>query len=439
MPRTTPTPDTLCRFAASPPTVTTSSAPTAAGRRAALAFIFVTILIDVLAFGVIIPVLPHLVEDFVGGDTSAAAYWTGIFSFAFAVVQFFSAPVQGALSDRFGRRPVILISCLGLGLDFVFMALAPNLAWLFVGRILSAITSASFTTANAYIADITAPQDRAKSYGMLGAAFGLGFILGPLLGGVLGDIDQRLPFWCSAALALLNFLYGLFVLPESLPKERRSATFDWAHAKPLGGVNLLRNYPQIWGLVAVVFIANFAHYVYPSTFVLYADASFGWKEKQAGYVLAVVGVFSVIVNAILVGRLVKAMGERRAVLFGLSCGVIGFVIYSFAGQGWVFMLGLPISALWAIAAPACQALITQQVGPEMQGRIQGAMSSLISLAGIVAPLLFASSFGYFIGPHAPVHLPGIAFLIAAALLASAVLVAWRFARPAPTVEHAPAR
>lgn len=400
-----------------------------AGRRqAALVFIFITVLIDVLAFGVIIPVLPHLVQQFVGGDKSQAAYWVGIFSTAFAAVQFFSAPIQGALSDRYGRRPVILLSCFGLGIDFIFMALAPNLAWLFVGRIVSAITSASFTTANAYIADITAPEQRAKSFGMIGAAFGLGFILGPVIGGLLGDVDHRLPFWFAAGLALLNFLYGLFVLPESLPKERRSATFDWAHAKPMGSVHLLRGYPQIWGLVAVVFIANFAHYVYPSTFVLFADVSYGWKEKQAGYVLAVVGVFSVIVNAILVGKLVKRLGERRAMLFGLSSGVVGFVIYGLAGEGWMFLLGLPISALWAIAAPATQALITQQVGPEVQGRIQGALSSLISLAGIAAPALFAGSFGYFIGPHAPMHLPGIAFLIAAALLACAVAVAWRYAR-----------
>lgn len=406
-----------------------ANSPLAGARRqAALVFIFVTVLIDVLAFGVIIPVLPHLVESFVGGDTSTAAYWVGLFGTAFAMVQFFSAPVQGALSDRFGRRPVILLSCLGLGIDFIFMALAPNLAWLFVGRLISAVTSASFTTANAYIADITTPENRAKSFGMLGAAFGLGFIIGPVIGGLLGDIDHRLPFWFSAVLALINFAYGLFVLPESLPKERRSATFDWTHAKPMGSVHLLRNYPQIWGLVALVFVANFAHYVYPSTFVLYADESFGWKEKEAGYVLAAVGVLSVIVNAILVGKLVKRMGERRAILFGLCCGVVGFVIYGFADVGWVFMLGLPISALWAIAAPATQALITRQVGPDMQGRIQGALSSLVSLAGIAAPAVFAGSFGYFIGPRAPVHLPGIAFLIAAALLAGAVVVAWRYAR-----------
>ena len=395
-------------------------------RQAALIFIFITVLIDVLAFGVIIPVLPHLVQEFVGGDTSTAAYWTGLFAFAFSLVQFFSAPIQGALSDRYGRRPVILVSCLGLGLDFVFMALAPNLAWLFVGRIISAATSASFTTANAYIADVTAPEQRAKSFGMIGAAFGLGFIVGPLVGGVLGDIDHRLPFWFAAGLALLNFCYGLFVLPESLPEEKRTPAFDWTHAKPMGGVKMLREYPQIWGLVAVVFIANFAHYVYPSTFVLFADAAYGWKEKQAGYVLAVVGVLSVIVNVLLIGRVVKALGERRALMFGLACGTLGFLVYGLAGTGWMFMLGLPISALWAIAAPATQALITRQVPADAQGRIQGSMSSLVSLAGIFAPAVFAGAFGFFIGPHAPVHLPGVAFLIAALMLAIAAFVAWRF-------------
>ncbi len=407
-----------------------ATAPIGTARRAALAFIFVTVLIDVLAFGLIIPVLPHLVEEFVGGDTEQAAYWVGIFGTVFAAIQFLTAPVQGALSDRYGRRPVILLSCLGLGLDFVFMALAPSLMWLMVGRIISAITSASFTTANAYIADVTAPENRAKSFGMIGAAFGLGFIVGPLMGGVLGDIDHRLPFWAAAVLALTNFLYGLFVLPESLPKEKRSARFDWSHAKPLGSVHLLRRYPQVMGLAFVVLLANMAHYVYPSTFVLFGDVRYGWGEKQVGYVLALVGVLSVIVNVGLVGRLVKRLGERRALLLGLGCGVVGFTVYGFATSPWIFLAGLPISALWAIAQPATQALITREVGPEVQGRLQGALMSLVSLAGIVAPALFAGTFGWFIGRNAPVHQPGAAFFLAAIVLAGAWLIALRHARPA---------
>ncbi|HEY5613616.1 MAG TPA: TCR/Tet family MFS transporter, partial [Lysobacter sp.] len=398
--------------------MTTTIAPRV--RKAALAFIFITVLIDVLAFGLIIPVLPHLIEDFAGGDTAHAAYWVGIFGTVFALIQFVTAPIQGALSDRHGRRPVILLSCLGLGLDFIFMALATSLPWLLVGRIISGITSASFTTANAYIADITTPETRAKSYGMIGAAFGLGFIIGPLLGGWLGAIDLRLPFWFAAGLALLNFCYGLFVLPESLPPERRSAKFDWSHANPIGTLALLRRYPKVFGLAAVVVIANLAHYVYPSIFVLFADYQYQWGPREVGWVLAAVGVCSVIVNGLLVGRVVKRLGERRTLLLGLGCGAIGFVIYGFAEVGWVFLIGIPISALWALAAPSTQALITRQVGADVQGRIQGALMSLVSLAGIVGPALFAGSFGLFIGKHAPMHLPGAPFLIAALLLATAI-------------------
>ena len=408
------------------PPVTTTIAPRV--RKAALAFIFITVLIDVLAFGLIIPVLPHLIEDFAGGDTAHAAYWVGIFGTVFALIQFVTAPIQGALSDRHGRRPVILLSCLGLGLDFIFMALATSLPWLLVGRIISGITSASFTTANAYIADITTPETRAKSYGMIGAAFGLGFIIGPLLGGWLGAIDLRLPFWFAAGLALLNFCYGLFVLPESLPPERRSAKFDWSHANPIGTLALLRRYPKVFGLAAVVVIANLAHYVYPSIFVLFADYQYQWGPREVGWVLAAVGVCSVIVNGLLVGRVVKRLGERRTLLLGLGCGAIGFVIYGFAEVGWVFLIGIPISALWALAAPSTQALITRQVGADVQGRIQGALMSLVSLAGIVGPALFAGSFGLFIGKHAPMHLPGAPFLIAALLLATAIAIAWRAAR-----------
>src|SRR5690606_16858912 len=265
-------------------------------RRAALAFIFVTVLVDVLAFGVIIPVLPHLIEEFVGGNVSTASWWVGVFGVLFAAIQFVCAPVQGALSDRFGRRPVILLSCLGLGLDFIFMALAPSLAWLLVGRVISAVTSASFTTANAYGRGVTPRDQPPNGFGLIGAAFGLGFIVGPVVGGVLGEIDLRLPFWFAAGLALLNFCYGLFVLPESLGVQQRSPRFDWTHADPFGSMKLLARYPQVFGLAAVVFIANLAHYVYPSVFVLYADYRYAWGQKEVGYVLAVGGVLSVIVN-----------------------------------------------------------------------------------------------------------------------------------------------
>jgi DHA1 family tetracycline resistance protein-like MFS transporter len=406
-----------------------TASPAAASRKAALAFIFFVVLIDVLAFGVIIPVLPHLVEEMVGGDIATAAWWVGGFGVAFSLIQFACSPIQGTLSDRFGRRPVILLSCLGLSLDFMFMALAPSLGWLFVGRVISAMTSASFTTANAYIADVTSPESRAKGYGMIGAAFGVGFVIGPLIGGVLGDIDLRLPFWFAAGLALLNFCYGVFVLPESLPPKKRTPRFDWAHANPVGSLVLLRRYPQVFGLAAVVFIANLAHYAHPSVFVLYGDYRYGWGQKEVGYVLALVGVLAIMVNAGLVGPLVAKLGERRTLLLGLSCGAAGFAVEAAASVGWVFLLGLPIGALWGAAAPATQALITRQVGAEVQGRIQGALMSLTSLAGIAGPMLYAGSFGWFIGDRAPLHLPGAPYWIAALLLSVGVLVAWRYAVP----------
>lgn len=424
------TPPYTARLLPPDPPVT---APAGTGaRKAALAFIFVTVLIDILAFGLIIPVLPHLIIQFTGGDVLAATGWVGVFGVLFAAIQFFSAPVQGALSDRFGRRPVILLSCLGLGVDFIFMAVAQSLPWLLVGRVVSAVFSASFTTANAYIADVTEPARRAQAYGMIGAAFGLGFIIGPALGGELGHHDIRLPFWFAAGLALLNFGYGLFVLPESHPPERRTPRFDWSHVHPFGTLKLLGRYPKIWGLAGVIFLLGLAHYVYPSVFVLFADVAYGWDERVVGRVLGVVGVLSVIVNALLVKRVVAAIGERRALLAGLTCGLVGFAIYGVAPTGTVFLMGLPVMALWALAMPSTQALVTRQVGPEVQGRIQGALTSLGSLAGIIGPALYTAIFGWFIGPRAPAHLPGAPFLLAGLLLACALAVAWRYARaPAP--------
>ena len=397
-----------------------------APRKAALAFIFLVVLIDVLAFGLVLPVLPHLVEEFTGSK-SQAALWIGVFGTVFAAIQFVCSPIQGALSDRYGRRPVILLSCLGLGLDFIIMALAPSLWWLLLARVFSGVFSASFTTANAYIADITPPEQRAKSYGLVGAAFGVGFTVGPVIGGWLGEFDLRLPFWFAAALALLNFGYGLFVLPESLPPQSRARRFDWHAARPLAAIGLIGRYPSIVGLAAVVFIANLAHYVYPSVFVLFADVRYGWGPWQVGWVLFVVGVCSVIVSVAVVGRAVKAMGERRALIFGLCCGVAGFLVYAFAAEGWMFLAGLPVSALWSIAGPASQALITRQVEVDMQGRIQGALMSLVSVAGIIAPIAFASVFGLFISDRAPVAFPGAPWMLAALLLAVGAFIAWRYA------------
>lgn len=399
-------------------------------RKAALAFIFVTVLIDILSFGVLIPVLPGLVREFTGGDFAQAAWWVGIFGTLFAAIQFVSSPIQGTLADRFGRRPVILLSCFGLGLDFVLMALSQSLAWLLAARCFSGAFSASFTTANAYIADVTAPQKRAQAYGLLGAAFGIGFIVGPVIGGLLGTWNLRAPFWLAAGLALANFLYGWFVLPESLPREKRTPRFDWSHANPVGSLGMLKRFPQVFGLAAVVLIANFAHYIYPSVAVLFTEYRFGWNPRQVSLMLAVVGVCSAIVQAGLVGRVVASIGERRTLLLGLACGVVGFMVFGFAGTGMLFLAGIPLSALWGLAAPATQALITQQVSADAQGRVQGALMSLVSLAGIFAPLSFAGTFGLFISNHAPFRLPGAPWLLAAGLLFLGLVIGWRFARPA---------
>ena len=400
-------------------------------RKAALIFIFITVLIDILAFGLIIPVLPHLVEQFVGGDTKHAAYWVGIFGTVFAAIQFFSTPLQGALSDRFGRRPVILLSCLGLGLDFIFMALAPTLMWLFVGRVISAVTSASFSTANAYIADVTPKDKRAAAFGLIGMAFGVGFIIGPMLGGWLGHYDLRYPFWGAAILALTNFLYGFFVLPESLAPEHRSKAFSWRHANPVGSVKLILQYPQLFALALILLLSNLAHYVYPSVFVLYADYRYDWGPFAVGKVLAVVGVCSALVQGFLVRKWVPVLGEHKALVLGLFAGVLGFAAYGLAPTGFLFLCAIPVMAFWGLAGPAAQALVTREVGPEVQGRIQGAMSSLISLAGVVGPTLYTFTFAKFIGDGAPIELPGIPWFIASGLLAIALALGFKHWRTHP--------
>ena len=394
------------------------------GRRAALAFIFITIVLDMVALGMIIPVLPHLIEDFLGGDTAGAAMVYGVFGTVWALMQFFAMPVVGALSDRFGRRRVILLSNLGLGLDYVLMALAPNLAWLFVGRVISGITAASVSTGMAYIADVTPPEKRAAAFGRVGIAFGLGFVLGPALGGLLGSVDPRLPFWVAAGLSLANALYGLFILPESLPPEKRRA-FEWRRANPLGSLKLLRSHPELSGLAVVVFLSNLAHVALPATFVLYAGYRYGWDARDVGFVLAGVGVCSAIVQGAVVGPAVRRLGERRVLLVGLTCGAIGFFAYGLAPTGVLFIAAVPVVALWGLASPAAQGLMTRHIGPTEQGALQGAAGSVMGIATMIGPWLFASTFAYFIGEGTRWHQPGAAFMLAALLLALGAVVAAR--------------
>jgi DHA1 family tetracycline resistance protein-like MFS transporter len=409
-----------------------NAAPSQEPRRAALVFIFITVLIDILAFGLIIPVLPHLIQSFLSGDVSRAAIWYGYFSTAFFAMQFFFTPVQGALSDWLGRRPVILLSNLGLGLDFLMMALVNTLPLLFIGRIISGITAASFSTANAYVADVTPPQKRAQAFGMMGMAFGIGFVVAPAIGGFLGEINLRLPFWVAVVMCLANFTYGFFVLPESLPPEKRTAHFDWAHANPFGALKLLQRYPQVLGLIGVLFLMALAHMVYPTTFVLYADYRFGWGPQMVGYTLALVGVLAAIVQGGLIKPIVKAIGERHALLFGLACGTVGFALYALAPTGYWFWAMMPVAALWGIAGPAAQAIMTHHVDPREQGRLQGAVASLSSVAGIVAPTVFTRVFAAVTQAQFHDARAGAAFWLASAMVGTAWVLAWY------TVAHLPA-
>ena len=394
------------------------------GRRAALVFIFVTIVLDILALGIIIPVLPHLIEDFLGGDTAGAARVYGVFGTVWALMQFVSMPVMGALSDRFGRRRVILLSNLGLGLDYVLMALAPNLAWLFVGRVISGITAASISTAMAYIADVTPVEKRSGAFGFIGVAFGVGFVLGPAIGGLLGSVDPRLPFWAAAALSLANACYGLFVLPESLPREKRRA-FEWRRANPVGSFRLLRSHPELGGLAGVTFLSNVAHAALPSTFVLYAGYRYGWDARAVGLAFAAVGVCSAVVQGTLVGPLTRRLGERRLMISGLLVGAAGFAAYALAPTGLLFMAAVPAVALWGVASPAAQALMSRRLGSSEQGALQGANGAIMGVAMMVGPGLFTATFAYFIGDGARLHVPGAAYLLAAVMLASGALLAAR--------------
>ena len=403
-----------------------AGAPDAAPARrpAAFVFIFVTILLDMLALGLVMPVLPRLVESFVDNDTAVAARVFGLFGTAWAAMQFVASPVLGALSDRFGRRPVVLLSNLGLALDYVLMALAPSLSWLFVGRLISGVTSASISTSFAYITDITEPERRPAMFGRVGAAFGGGFVLGPALGGLLGGMDPRLPFWVAAGLGFANTVYGLFVLPESLPKSLRSP-FRWRRANPVGALRLLASDVRLTSLSVVHLLAQTAHVVLPSMFVLYATYRYGWSERTVGLTLAMVGACSIVVQGSVVGPVVRRWGERVAMSLGLGSGALGFVVFALAPTGPLCWLGIPVMALWGIANPALQGLMTRRVAPDQQGRLQGAANSVQSIAQMVGPFLFTLTFAYFIGPMAPLTLPGAPFLLAAVLLGVAMLIALR--------------
>ncbi len=394
----------------------------------AFRFIFAAAVINAVSFGIMIPVLPNLIKEFTGGDTAAASEWNVVFGAVWGMMQLFCGPILGMLSDRFGRRPILLVSLAGLAIDFLFMALAPTLAWLFVGRVINGLTAASFSTANAYVADVTPPDKRAKAFGWMGSAFSFGFLVGPALGGFLGDIDLRLPFFVAAGLTTINWFYGFFVLPESLPPEKRVAKFDWKRANPVGSLVFLRSHADLLGLATVGFLFQLAHTVLPAIFVLYTGYRYGWTPGFMGLTMMATGLAGVIVQTLLVGPVVAKIGERGALLLGAAAGATGFAIYGFAPTGWVYFLGVPVFALMNFLQPGLQGLMTRRVEPSGQGQLQGANQSLQGIASVIGPVVFGLTFAWSIRHEGIMHQPGLAIYLAAGLLVAAFMLALRVAR-----------
>jgi MFS transporter, DHA1 family, tetracycline resistance protein len=396
-------------------------------RKAAVIFIFVTVTLDILAMGLTIPVLPKLILDFLGGNMKDAANWNGWFGLVFAAMQFLFSPVLGVLSDRFGRRPVILLSNLGLGLDYIVMALAPSMSWLFLGRIISGVTASSIPTAMAYIADVVPKEKRAGAFGMIGVAFGLGFVIGPFMGGLLSDFSPRLAFWVAAGFSLTNWLWGYFFVPESLSHDRRKE-FTLRRANPVGSLVLLRSHPELGKLATIQFLAYVAHNVF-SVWALYAIYRYAWNQTSIGISLAVVGICTAAISAGLTPRMVKHFGEKRTLYIGQFFGATGMLIAGLARTGAVLLASVPIISMWNISMPAAQSMMTHRVSEREQGELQGAIGSLRSITFIIGPVLFSRVFGWFIDPKHSFHVPGAPYYLGAALLFSAMLMATQIEQP----------
>ncbi len=393
----------------------------ASNRKAAMGFIFITLLIDVTGFGLIIPVMPKLIEQLLGvSDISKASQYGGWLTFAFAFMQFIFAPVLGNLSDKYGRRPILLFSLLGFGIDYIFLSFAPSIGWLFIGRLIAGITGASFTTAAAYIADISTPENRAQNFGMIGAAFGLGFIIGPLIGGLLGELGPRVPFMVAAGLALSNWLYGYFVLPESLDATHRRP-FDWKRANPLGSLLQLRKYPAVGGLVVSMVLVYLAAHAVQSNWSYFNIEKFKWSPKMIGISLGVVGLLVGLVQGGLVRIVNPRIGNEKSVYVGLGLYAVGLLLFAFASQSWMMFVFLIPYCLGGIAGPALQSIMSGHVPPNEQGELQGALTSLMSATSIVGPPMMTNLFAYFTSNRAPFYFPGASFLLGSVfMMASAI-------------------
>lgn len=398
--------------------------------RHAIAFVAITLLLDTIGFGLIIPVLPALLVNVTSASVSQAAVYGGWLAFLYAAMQFVWAPVLGGLSDRFGRRPVLLFAIGALGIDYVIMGFAPTLGWLLLGRAISGMAGASFTPAYAYVADISPPERRAQNFGVVSAMFGLGFIIGPALGGLLGQFGPRAPFFAAAGLSLLNFCYGVFVLPESLAPERRRP-FDWTRANPFGTFRQMGKHPVVLGLLAAFFLWMVAQQVFPSTWSFYTKLRFGWSEAMIGASLALVGAIMVSSQALVLRFLVPRLGERRAALLGITMSAIGYVGYATATAGWMMFAWLATWFFGAIVFPVTNALMSHRVAPDAQGELQGAVAGLFSLASIIGPVLMTQLFGRFTAPTAPVRIPGAAFLAASLLAWACLVIYWAATRESP--------
>lgn len=388
----------------------------------ALGFIFITVLIDVIGLGIIIPVVPTLIQELKHCDLSEASFWGGWLTVAYGLMQFIFSPIFGGLSDRFGRRGVLLLSLLGLGLDYLCMAWAPTFAWLFIGRIISGICGASFTTATAYIADISTPEKRAQNFGLIGAAFGVGFILGPMIGGIASQWGARVPFIVAACFSLLNFLYGYFVLPESLPQHLRRK-FEWRRANPVSSLINLGKYPIIAGLVVTMILLYIAAHSVQSCWSYFTMLKFNWTEADVGYSLAVVGVLIAAVQGGLIRKVIPLLGEKNSVYTGLILYTIGLLLFAYSPNGWMMIVFLIPYCLGGVAGPALQGIISSQVPPNAQGELQGALTSLMSLTAFIGPLIMNNLFTYFTGKGAPVYFPGAPFVLGAILLVIGILFA----------------
>jgi DHA1 family tetracycline resistance protein-like MFS transporter len=405
--------------------------------RHALTFIFFTVLIDTIGFGIIVPVMPQLIVSLTGETMARATFIGGWLLTTFAAMQFLCGPLMGNLSDRFGRRPVLLLSLGAFAIDYALMGFAPTLTWLFVGRAVAGIAGAVYAPAMAYIADVSTPEKRAQSFGLVGAAFGVGFIIGPAIGGLLGELGPRAPFFVAAGLAALNFLYGLFVLPESLPKDRRRR-FEWARANPLGALAALRRYPAVISIACAVFVWQLAHQIYPSTWSFFAKLRFDWSEGMIGASLAFVGVMMAFTQGFLTGRVVSRWGERRAIFIGLTSGTVCMLALAFATTTWMAFAALALGAVQGLAYPSMNALMSKRVAVDQQGELQRAIASMMSLTTIAGPILMSQILGRFSVADASVYFPGAAFLTGAALgaLAIGVMLALN-TREAPLQEPRP--